>query len=57
MLRLVREENVTKRSIARVVSFEEESLALVLAIAVLGYGTSGVTVTEGTSAVPQRVLT
>jgi GTPase SAR1 family protein len=54
---LVREENVTRRSIARVVSFDEESLGLVLAIAVLGYGTADVTVTEGASAVPQRVLT
>jgi len=53
----VREENVTKRSIARVVSFDEESLALVLAIGVLGYGATDVTVTEGTSAVPQKLLT
>ena len=37
VLHLVREENVTKRSIARVVSFDEESLALVLTIGVLGY--------------------
>jgi energy-coupling factor transporter ATP-binding protein EcfA2 len=54
---IVREENVTRRSIARVVSFDEESLGLVLAIAVLGYGTSDVPVAAGTSAVPQRVLT
>ena len=54
---LVREEKVTRRSIARVVSFDEEPLGLVLAIAVLGYGTADVTVTEGASAVPQRVLT
>jgi energy-coupling factor transporter ATP-binding protein EcfA2 len=54
---IVREGNVTRRSIARVVSFDEESLGLVLAIAVLGYGTSDVPVAEGTSAVPQRVLT
>jgi energy-coupling factor transporter ATP-binding protein EcfA2 len=54
---IVREENVTKRSIARVVSFDQESLALVLTIGVLGYGASEVPVTAGTSAVPQRVLT
>ncbi len=54
---LVREENVTKRSIARVVSFDQESLALVLTIGILGYGASEVPVTAGTSAVPQRVLT
>jgi energy-coupling factor transporter ATP-binding protein EcfA2 len=35
VLELVRAENVTKRSIARVVSFDDESLALVLTIAVL----------------------
>jgi hypothetical protein len=56
VLQLVRAENVTKRSIARVVSFDDESLALVLSIAVLGYGTSDVPVTEGTSAVPQQLL-
>jgi hypothetical protein len=33
---LVKDENVTKRSVARVVSFDEESLALVLTIGVLG---------------------
>jgi energy-coupling factor transporter ATP-binding protein EcfA2 len=54
---LVRAENVTKRSVARVVSFDEESLALVLTIGMLGYGAGGVAVTEGTSAVPQRLLT
>ena len=54
---LVRAENVTKRSVARVVSFDEESLALVLTIGMLGYGASDVAVTEGTSAVPQRLLT
>ena len=54
---LVRAENVTRRSVARVVSFDEESLALVLTIGLLGYGAGGVAVTEGTSAVPQRLLT
>jgi hypothetical protein len=33
---LVRDENVTKRSVARVISFDEESLALVLTIGILG---------------------
>jgi hypothetical protein len=36
VLQLVQAENVTKRSIARVVSFDHESLALVLMIGVLG---------------------
>jgi len=54
---MVRAENVTKRSVARVVSFDDESLALVLTIGMLGYGAGAVAVTEGTSAVPQRLLT
>jgi energy-coupling factor transporter ATP-binding protein EcfA2 len=57
VMQLVKAENVTKRSVARVVSFDEESLALVLTIGILGYGAGGVAVTEDTSAVPQRLLT
>jgi energy-coupling factor transporter ATP-binding protein EcfA2 len=57
VLHLVQEENVTKRSVARVASFDDESLALVLTIGLLGYGAGDVAVTEGTSAIPQRVLT
>ena len=57
LLHLVQTENVTKRSIARVASFDAESLALVLTIGVLGYGAGDVIVSEGTSAVPQRLLT
>jgi energy-coupling factor transporter ATP-binding protein EcfA2 len=57
VLHLVQDENVTKRSIARVVSFDEESLALVLAIAVLGYGASDVPAADDASVVPQRLLT
>jgi hypothetical protein len=38
VLRVVRAEGVTKRSVARVVSFDDESLAVVLMIDVLGYG-------------------
>jgi 50S ribosome-binding GTPase len=54
--RLVREENVTKRSIARVVSFDDQSLALVLALGVLGYGAQDQADADGTDAAPQRVL-
>jgi hypothetical protein len=57
LMQLVRDQNVTKRSVARVVSFDEESLALVLTIGMLGYGSGDVAVTEGASAVPQRLLT
>jgi energy-coupling factor transporter ATP-binding protein EcfA2 len=56
-MQLVRAENVTKRSVARVVSFDEESLALVLTMAMLGYGEGEEAVPEGTSAAPQRLLT
>jgi energy-coupling factor transporter ATP-binding protein EcfA2 len=57
VMQLVKAENVTKRSVARVVSFDEESLALVLTIGMLGYGTDGVAVNGDASAVPQRLLT
>jgi energy-coupling factor transporter ATP-binding protein EcfA2 len=57
VLRLVRTENITKRSIARVASFDPEALTLVLAIGVLGYGASDLVVSEGASAVPQQLLT
>ncbi len=55
VLQLVRAENVTKRSIARVVSFDEESLALVLTIGVLGYAAPGAA--DAPAAVPQQLLT
>ncbi|MGO8958877.1 MAG: GTPase [Streptosporangiaceae bacterium] len=55
VLHVVRAENVTKRSIARVISFDEESLALVLTIGVLGYGGPGAAKVAG--AVPQQLLT
>jgi energy-coupling factor transporter ATP-binding protein EcfA2 len=56
VLQLIRTEGVTKRSVAKVVSFDEEALSLVLMIGLLGYGTSDVPVEGGTSAVPQRLL-
>jgi hypothetical protein len=56
-MQLVKAENVTKRSVARVVSFDEESLALVLTIGMLGYGADGVAADGDASAVPQRLLT
>jgi GTPase SAR1 family protein len=57
VLRLVKEENVTKRSIARVVSFDDESLALVLSIGILSYAAPDAAPHQGESAVPQRLLT
>jgi GTPase SAR1 family protein len=57
VMQLVRDENVTKRSVARVVSFDEESLALVLTIGMLGYDAGDVAETEDASADTQRLLT
>jgi len=56
VLELVRTEGVVKRSLARVVSFDDEALSVVLMVGILGYGTSDVVVEGGTSAVPQRLL-
>ena len=53
---LVRAENVTKRSIARVVSFDEESLALVLTIGLLTPVTDGEDAGDDPDAAPQRLL-
>jgi hypothetical protein len=51
---LVRAENVTRRSIARAVAFDDESLALVLAIGVLGHGHSDAADVD--AIVPQELL-
>ena len=56
VLELVRAENVTKRSIARVVSFDEESLALVLTIGVLTPVSDGEDDSEDADAAPERLL-
>ncbi|MGK5556321.1 AAA family ATPase [Actinomadura kijaniata] len=53
---LVRTEGVTKRSVAKLVSFDPEALSLVLMVGLLGYGTADVKVEGGTSALPQRLL-
>jgi len=57
VLQLVKAENVTKRSIARVVSFDDESLALVLSIGVLSYEAPHAAAADGVSTVPQQLLT
>jgi hypothetical protein len=56
VLELVRAENVTKRSIARVVSFDEESLALVLTIGVLTPVAESEDVGEDPDGAPERLL-
>jgi hypothetical protein len=53
---LIRTEGVTKRSVARLVSFDVESLSLIFTVGLLGYGTTDVSVGAGNSALPQRLL-
>ncbi len=55
-MRLVQAENVTKRSIARAVTFDEESLALVVIIGLLGFGAGDAAAAEGTGAAAQDLL-
>jgi energy-coupling factor transporter ATP-binding protein EcfA2 len=56
VLHLVQAQSVTKRSIARVISFDNDSLSTVLVIGLLA-SDAGDTTTEGVSAVPQHLLT
>jgi energy-coupling factor transporter ATP-binding protein EcfA2 len=56
VMHLVQAENVTKRSIARAVTFDEESLALVVIIGLLGFGAGDAAAAEGTGAAAQDLL-
>ncbi|WP_433226906.1 dynamin family protein [Microtetraspora malaysiensis] len=53
---LIRTEGVTKRSVARLVSFDVESLALIFTVGLLGYGATDVSSGRGAGALPQRLL-
>jgi 50S ribosome-binding GTPase len=53
VIRLVKAQNVTKRSIARAVTLDEDSLATVLMVGLLGRDSDD----EGTAAIPMRLLT
>jgi hypothetical protein len=57
LLHLVQTENITKRSIARIASFDPDSLTLVLTIGVLGYGTGDLETGDGAGTVQQQLLT
>jgi energy-coupling factor transporter ATP-binding protein EcfA2 len=57
VLRLVRAQRMTKRSIARIISFDNDSLSTLLAVGLLGTGPGDATADEGVSAVPQHLLT
>ncbi|MEU4829400.1 GTPase [Streptosporangium sp. NPDC023615] len=54
IIELIRTEGVTKRAVARVVSFDAESLSLILTIGLLGYGSSDAR--NGPGALPQRLV-
>ncbi|GII55575.1 ABC transporter [Planotetraspora thailandica] len=53
---LIKTEGVTKRSVARLVSFDAESLALIFTVGLLGYGAADVSAGSGNGALPQRLL-
>ncbi|MBP2702884.1 50S ribosome-binding GTPase [Microbispora sp. RL4-1S] len=53
---LIRTEGVTKRSVAKVVSFDADSLSLIFMVGLLGYGPTDVTAGDGKGALPQRML-
>jgi energy-coupling factor transporter ATP-binding protein EcfA2 len=57
VLRLVKAENVTKRSIARAVNFDDESLATLLMIGLMGSGVPEAEADESATAIPHRLLT
>jgi energy-coupling factor transporter ATP-binding protein EcfA2 len=57
VLRLVKAENVTKRSIARAVNFDDESLATLLMISLMGSGVPEAEADESATAIPHRLLT
>jgi hypothetical protein len=57
VLRMVRAENVTKRSISRLVNFDDESLATVLMIGLLVQKAPGADDEESMIGIPQRLLT
>ncbi len=56
VMHLVQAENVAKRSVARAVSFEDESLALVVIIGLLGHDAGEAVAAGGTSAAAQDLL-
>jgi hypothetical protein len=57
VLRVVKAENVAKRSIARIINFDDESLATVLMIGLLVQNAPDAEAEESTTAIPQRLLT
>ncbi|WP_106581253.1 GTPase [Murinocardiopsis flavida] len=56
VVEMIAADGVAKRSVARFVIYDKEAFALVLIIGLLGFGTSEFSVSQGTSAPPQRLL-
>ena len=56
VLHLVQTKNVTKRSIARIISFDNDSLSTVLVIGLLGPSPGDGAAASGVNAVPQHLL-
>ncbi|RJL22837.1 AAA family ATPase [Bailinhaonella thermotolerans] len=56
LLELIRTEAVTKRSVAKLVTFDEEVIALVFTVGLLGYGDAEVPGGPGANSLPQRLL-
>ncbi|GGO16734.1 dynamin family protein [Microbispora bryophytorum] len=53
---LIRTEGVTKRSVAKLISFDVDSLSLIFMIGLLGYGATDAPAGAGAGALPQRLL-
>ncbi len=53
---LIRTEGVTKRSVAKLISFDVESLSLIFMIGLLGYGATDAPAGAGAGTLPQRML-
>ncbi|MET8161039.1 hypothetical protein ABZT47_32170 [Sphaerisporangium sp. NPDC005289] len=53
---LIRSGGVTKRTVAKLVAFDEEALSMVFMMGLLGYGSSEVAAVSGTGTLPERLL-
>ncbi|MFF4992288.1 GTPase [Streptosporangium saharense] len=56
IIELIRTEGVTKRAVAKLVSFDVESLAVIFVIGLLGYGSAATEGAANTGGLPQRLV-
>ncbi|MER7130005.1 GTPase [Streptosporangium saharense] len=56
IIELIRTEGVTKRAVAKLVSFDVESLAVIFVIGLLGYGSAAAEGAANTGGLPQRLV-